>query len=363
MMPMSDSTALLEAKDLSVTYGDRRILAIPSLRVMKDEVLAIVGPNGSGKTTLVLCMSLLLRPTTGSIFYNGVAATARDKTRMRRDFAVVFQEPLLLSTSVMDNVTLALRLRGLDRQEARRRGLDWLERFGIAHLASRHARTLSGGEAQRASLARAFALQPKILFLDEPFAALDSATRMSLLEDLSAILKSTGTTALLVTHNHDEALLLADRMAVLIAGAIHQIGSPLEAFYKPADVEVASFVECGNVLSGTVSSSNSVGVAVRVDGKEIDAASDVAVGSPVTAFIRYDSVCVYGLEPCGTQNRLEGRITSVFPFGPEVRVTVDCGFRLSAVMGTKAWQQLALMVGQPVQVTFEPSSVHLIPDK
>ena len=132
--------------------------------------------------------------------------------QMRRHFAVVFQEPLLLNTTVWDNVTMGLRLRGFDHQEIKNRADHWLERFGIASLAKRSARTLSGGEAQRASLARAFVLQPEVLFLDEPFAALDAPTRQSLFGDMINILQETQFTTVLVTHDRNEAQTLAQQV-------------------------------------------------------------------------------------------------------------------------------------------------------
>ena len=210
---------ILEAKGISVAYGNRKVLDVPSLQVTPNKVLAIIGPNGSGKTTLLLCLSLLLKPTTGHIEYQGhIVPDGTSIMQMRRHFAVVFQEPLLLNTSVWDNVTLGLHLRGFSRQEIKNRAEHWLERFGIASLAKRSARTLSGGEAQRTSLARAFVLQPEVLFLDEPFAALDAPTRQSLFGDMINILQETKFTTVLVTHDRNEAQTLAQQVAVIMNG-------------------------------------------------------------------------------------------------------------------------------------------------
>ncbi len=179
----------LEANDLSVVLGGKRVLDIPSIHVIPNEVLVVVGPNGSGKTTLLLALALLLKPAAGTISYNGRRVDGgSDILRLRRQFAVVFQDPLLLNGSVWDNVTLGLRLRGVEKSEIKKRAGKWLDRFGIAALSSRQARTLSGGEAKRVSLARAFALQPEVLFLDEPFVALDSPTRQSLIGDFESVL-------------------------------------------------------------------------------------------------------------------------------------------------------------------------------
>ena len=166
--------------------------------------------------------------------------------------AVVFQEALLLDTSVAENVATGLKLRGVARAERERRVSTWLERFGIAHLARRSARSLSGGEAQRVSLARAFALDPEALLLDEPFSALDAPTRAAVTADLMAVVRSTQTTTVMVTHDLDEALALGDRVGVLIGGQLRQIGPPEEVFATPADAEVAGFVGVETIVSGVV---------------------------------------------------------------------------------------------------------------
>ncbi len=200
----SATIPVLEAKGISVIYGKQKVLELPYIQVLPNKVLAIMGPNGSGKTTLLLCLTLLSKPTTGDIYYKGSKIPdGQSLMQMRRRFAVVFQESLLLNTSVWDNVVLGLRLRGLKGPEINERAGRWLDRFGISHLAKRNARTLSGGEAQRTSLARAFALQPEILFLDEPFAALDVPTRQSLFGDMINILQETQFTTVIVTHDRN----------------------------------------------------------------------------------------------------------------------------------------------------------------
>ncbi len=169
-MNQNRSTTLpyaLEINNLSVVLGGQKVLEIPSLQVLSNEVLVAIGPNGAGKTTLLLSLALLLKPATGTISYWGQAiGDGTSILKMRRRLAVVFQEPLLLNTAVEANVSLGLRLRGVSQGEVKARTKKWLERFGITALASRQAKTLSSGEAKRASLARAFALEPEILFLE-----------------------------------------------------------------------------------------------------------------------------------------------------------------------------------------------------
>jgi tungstate transport system ATP-binding protein len=241
----------LEAIGLSVVLGGQKVLEVSSLQVVTNEVLVVVGPNGSGKTTLLLSLALLLKPAAGTIYYKGCPVNnGADTLRLRRQFAVVFQDPLLLNTTVWDNVTLGLRLRGVEKLEIKKRAQKWLERFGVTSLATRQARTLSGGEAKRVSLARAFALQPEILFLDEPFVALDSPTRQGLIADFESVLRETAVSTIMVSHDHNEAIMLASRIAVLIGGSIRQIGNPADIFASPVDEEVASFVVSDTRQSG-----------------------------------------------------------------------------------------------------------------
>lgn len=226
--------ALLRVENLRWTQGGRDILSVRELALSKGEVLALVGPNGAGKSSLLLILALLQRPTEGSILVGGELATNGNRLALRRRMATVFQEPHLLDFSVRHNVAWALRMRGVDRRDAAVRTDEWLERFGIAHLAKRAARHLSGGEAQRTSLARAFALQPDILFLDEPFSALDYPTRKALLGDLGTFLKETQTTTFFVTHDFCEIPHLADRVVVLNEGKVVRDGSLREIFGEEA---------------------------------------------------------------------------------------------------------------------------------
>ncbi len=228
------TAAMLRAENLRWDQSGRTIVSVPELTLTQGEVLALVGPNGAGKSSLLLILALLQRPTEGSIWIGNDPVHNGNRIALRRRMATVFQEPHLLDLSVERNVTWPLRLRGVGRREAAERARDWLERFGTAHLAKRAARRLSGGEAQRASLARAFALRPDILFLDEPFSSLDHPTRKALLKDLGGFLRETRTTTFFVTHDFSEIPHLADRVIVLHEGKPIRDGSVREVFGEEA---------------------------------------------------------------------------------------------------------------------------------
>jgi tungstate transport system ATP-binding protein len=237
------SADLVAVSGLSLRLGGRLVLDVPQLAVREGEVLALMGPNGAGKSMLLQSLGLLQPAAMDYWFAGGRASLPRDGLALRRQMAVVFQEPLLLNARVFDNVALGLRLRDRPRREIEDRVGHWLERLGVAALARRPARALSGGEAQRVSLARALVVLPRLLLLDEPFAGLDALTRGGLVRDLRGVLAGTGTTAVFATHDFLEALVLADRVAVLDQGRVVQLDRPQEVYRRPASSVVHSLVQ------------------------------------------------------------------------------------------------------------------------
>jgi len=215
-------TDLIEIRDLLVRREKRLALEIEHLTIEKGRVLAVAGPNGAGKTTLLLVLARLLKPERGEIHFDGQPLESISDLDYRRRIGLVMQDSLLLNRSVFDNIALGLRFRHLPKDKATRRVDEWLECLGISHLRRRPALQLSGGEARRVTLARAFALQPDILLLDEPFSALDRASRHKLQDDLKTILAGANITTVFSTHSETDVQKLAD-------GKIELDGGKLEA--------------------------------------------------------------------------------------------------------------------------------------
>ena len=232
---------ILEVEDLRIRRGGVQVLDLSFFSVAAEEKVAVVGPNGAGKSSLLLGLACLLRRETGTISFRGEPVMERGETAYRRKIAMVFQDALLFDTTVLDNVAEGLRIRGTGRSEARDIARDSLELFKVGHLTGRSAHKLSGGEAQRVSLARAFAVRPELLLMDEPFSSLDLPTRIELAEDLGRILHESGTAAIIATHDRIEAFHVVDRLVVMDGGKIIQEGSPKEVMARPANAFVAAF--------------------------------------------------------------------------------------------------------------------------
>jgi tungstate transport system ATP-binding protein len=243
---------MVQVSNLEVVRGGRRILAVDDLSIRRGETLAVVGPNGAGKSTLLLVLAGLLRPSRGSIAVDGVTLVPGRELAYRRRIGLVLPAPLLLSTTVFGNVAAGLRFRGVGASEIRARVEPWLERLAIAHLRDRPASQLSSGEAQRTSLARALVLDPQLLLLDEPFVALDSATRAQLLDDFERLQVGARATRVLVTHHLHEAVRLGDRLAVLLDGQIRQCDTPERVMASPVDARVAALVNAEARVRGHI---------------------------------------------------------------------------------------------------------------
>lgn len=362
-----DYEPIIEVKNLKVNMGGSTILDVPSLAIKEGETLSLIGPNGAGKSTLLQTLAFLLKPSAGEIYFKGQLVKTNSSLRQyRRKVAVVFQEPLLFDAPVFHNVASGLKIRRREKKEIRERVEEELARFGISHLSHRSARTLSGGEAQRTSLARAFAIQPEILLLDEPFSNLDQPTRDSLLTDLEGILRQTKTTTIMATHDRLEALRLSDRLAVMNRGQILQIGSPEEVMNQPVDEFVAAFVGVESILTGKVIRREKGSILVSVSGREIEAVGEVETGETVALCIRPENVTLTDFpshELSSARNVFRGRIDKISPFGLFYRIKLNCGFPLISYITVHSLEKLNLVEGMEATASFKATSIHVVRKK
>lgn len=355
---------ILKAEGLSVHYGARRALDGISLSMDRGEVVALIGPNGAGKSSLLRVLGLLERPSAGSLSLFGAPVRwDGDLLPLRRRVVTVFADPLLLSLSARENVALGLRLRGAPAGVRDRRVRRWLDRLGVGHVAGRPASSLSSGESRRVSLARAFVLDPELLLLDEPFAALDQPTRESLLFDLGMLFRETGVSTLLVTHDRSEALALGHRLGVLIDGRLLQVDRPETLLMAPASEEVARFVGLESILPGRVVGDRGGLLGVEVAGQTAEVVGEALPGERVLLCLRPHDFTLSrpGEAPAtSARNHLMGRVASLASAGVHCRVTVDCGVPVVTLITRQSAEALGLQAGTPVVVTFKATAPHVI---
>ncbi|MDI6725706.1 MAG: ABC transporter ATP-binding protein [Smithellaceae bacterium] len=361
---MTANHSILEVHDLQVARQGQLVLDVPSLQIHKGETLALLGPNGAGKSTLLYTMAWLMSPRRGRlVFKNQMIHSSAEVFSYRRAITMVFQQPLLFKGTVFENVASGLKFRGEKSEKIAAEVAEVLEIFGISHLGHRSARNISGGEAQRACLARAFAVRPEIIFLDEPFSSLDEPTRNTMIDDLERILRERGATAILATHDRLEALRLADRIAVMSAGEIAQIGAAEEVMNRPVNELVASFVGMETVFAGQVTRAGDGSFIISVAGRDIEVAGDVLPGERAVCCLRPDQVTIWEKKYLGkmsARNVFPARITRITPLGPFFRVALDCGFPLVAYLTNHAREDLGLCEGKEVVASFKATAIHLI---
>jgi putative spermidine/putrescine transport system ATP-binding protein len=307
----STNSVAVHLNGLRRRFGGVQALDNLDLEMAPGELIALLGPSGCGKTTALRVLAGLEDSDTGRVLVGGKDIT--DVPANRRDMGMVFQAySLFPHLTALQNVEFGLALRRVRPAQRRERAGAMLDLVGIATHAERYPHQLSGGQQQRVALARALAIQPQVLLLDEPLSALDAKVRVQLRDEIRRIQLEVGTTTLFVTHDQEEALAVADRVGVMRAGRLEQLGPPEEVYQRPSTAFVADFVGLSNRLPGTVS-----GDRVEVLGAALPLVDGAANSSgSVTALVRPESVDL-AVDQDGP-----GRVLAASFLGPTSRVTV-----------------------------------------
>lgn len=333
------SNIVLETAGLSKTYADNEVLHPTSLSVEKGEILAVIGPSGAGKSTLLRLLDGLEKPTAGEIRIFGESLIRKTRRRIRNRMGILFQKTVLFDRSVLDNIALGLSYRRIPRAEQKRRAAEILDKLGMSEYAQRSARTLSGGEGQRISFARILVTKPDILFLDEPTANLDPLAAKSVEDMILTENAENGTTILINTHDQMQAQRLADRVAVILDGAIVQTGTPDEIWYRPVSASVARFVGFQNIFDAV-----SDGTSVTFGGISLPV-SAASKGS-VAVMIRAEDIVL-----SKTPSEVPGTIRSVSRRGAFVEISVDAGVEFFIRIPFKEYDS-SLSVGDEIFLTW-----------
>jgi putative spermidine/putrescine transport system ATP-binding protein len=283
----------LTLDDIVHRYGASIAVDHVTLEIQAGELVALLGPSGCGKTTLLRIIAGFIAQTSGQVVVGGKRIDALPANR--RNIGIVFQNYALFPhMTVAENVGYGLAARGTDAAATKKRTTEMLELVQLGHLADRLTKQLSGGQQQRVALARALAIEPRVLLLDEPFSALDKSLRLDMQIEIKRIQRAAGTTAIIVTHDQEEALGMADRVAVLSHGKLEQFAAPSAVYDTPATYFVNQFVGTANVFPGTLEAVHADGALVRLaDGSTMQTlapAAKLAVGASVVACVRPENL-------------------------------------------------------------------------
>ena len=335
----------IDLEGLTVDYGGAPVVADLDLAVEPGTLVALLGPSGCGKSTTLRAVAGLLQPSRGDVRFDGRSVLGLPPER--RPLAMVFQSPLLFpSMSIADNVGFGLRMQGVGRAERRRRSLEALERVQLPGVADRRPGQLSGGQEQRVSLARALVAQPQVLLLDEPFSALDAALRVEVRDLVAQLQREAGVTTLFVTHDQEEATVLADTVGLMLDGRLQQVGPPRAFYERPASLRVARFFGTANAFPGTV-----VGGTWRGPLGEVPVR---AADGPGVLVVRQEAVRLVGADEDG----VDGVVAATTFTGTAVQARVDCaGTQVALVVGATT----PLAAGARVRVHVPPAHCTVVP--
>ncbi len=335
------STVTLES--ITKRYGSETAVDGLDLTIRDGEILGIVGPSGCGKTTTLRTIAGFETPTKGDVRFDDQVVTHVPPEQ--RNVGLVFQSYALFDTmSVRENVAFGLKMRDVPVDQRRARADELLEMLDIADLADRLPATLSGGQQQRVGLARALAIEPHVLLLDEPMTGLDATLKARLRIEIADLLADLGVTALYVTHDQTEAMAMCDRIAVLNDGRLEQVGTPSAVYERPENAFVADFIGTSNVLEGTVRDG-------RLDLGVVELSGSFDASGPVQVVVRPESLDLGGpLEATVEQATYLGDRTELIVALPDERTVT-----------LRADGNVEYSRGDSVSISIDPASVCVLP--
>ena len=347
---------MIRIKNLSNDWKEFKINNI-NLQVEDSEYFVILGPSGSGKTMLLELIAGMWPPDSGKIYMDNHDITMFPPEK--RGIGFVYQNYMLFPhKTVFENIAFGLKVKKVAKEEIKTRVNEMMDLLKISHLADRLPRTLSGGEQQRTALARALIIYPKILLMDEPLSALDRKTRDELMQELKEIHRKFDVTLVHVTHNFDEALMLAHRIAIMRNGEISQVGTSTEIFRHPADKFVADFVGAENIIEG-IAKKDGAKITI-VDTGNISIYSTEQKEGHVHITVRPEDIILSTQKvETSARNVFKGQIKEIVDTGALIKLTIDVGEPLIVFLTRQSFLDMELNIGKSVWTYFKATAVHV----
>jgi ABC-type Fe3+/spermidine/putrescine transport system ATPase subunit len=362
---------MLKIESLSKAFNDKQVINNLNLEIQKNKTLALLGPNGSGKTTLLNMISGLLTPDQGNIYINNTmvnGSIGSKKVNLKpfeRKIGYVFQTMSLFPhMKIQDNIAYGLKSLQLSEREIKKRTNNMLEFVGLTEYAQAYPGQLSGGQQQRAALARSLAPEPQVMLLDEPVSAVDPQLKEPFRLELKKYLQTLEITTVYVTHNFNEAYMMADKIAVLGNGHIEQVGDREEIFDKPQTTYVAKFLGF-NIFEGKVVKKQNEYLQIEINNIFLLSTSAInaeLAGKNVTVTIKPEDITLSTEKPTtntNITNNLQGIITEIIQTHSTTQITIDVGFLIKTKSAHISIKKVGVTVGDKVYITFSPSTLNI----
>jgi len=347
---------MIEFVNLSRDWGEFKLKNV-SFKIEKGEFFVILGPTGAGKTLILETIAGFYSPDSGKILLRG--EDSGEELPEHRRIGFVYQDYALFPhMTVKENIRFGLEMKKITEDETKKLVDSSVSLLGIRDLMDRYPKTLSGGEKQRVAIARALVIEPDILLLDEPLSALDANTRTTLRQELKRIHEVKGITTIYVTHDQTEAILLADKIAIIMNGEVAQLGPSEKVFNFPNSLSVAQFLGIENIKKGSIVSYSDGVASVQIEDFIVKVASELKEGK-VFVFIRPEDIILSeNLLESSARNVLKSRITEVVNIGKLYEVKVDLGLR--SIVTKQSLEKFNLEIGKTIYMNFKASAVHII---
>lgn len=353
--------------DIGKRYGNTTALELINLSVERGEFLTLLGPSGSGKTTLLNLIAGLIKPTTGKLLIDG-----KDTANLspgERGLGMVFQNYALMPhMTVFENIAFPLRVRRVAEKDIKRRVREVLDLVRLSNVEQRKPKELSGGQQQRVSLARCIVYCPSLILMDEPLGALDKKLRDQMQLEIKRIHRELGTTIVYVTHDQEEAMTMSDRICLMNGGAIEQLGTPADLYFRPRTLFVADFLGESNLLRGVVSSVDGETLTVGLErqgvtGQALSNGAPVRAGQKVTLMLRPQNLRVEAAREAGPS--LTGKLLDVMVTGSLTKLYLDTGVADAepiVVAYPTRRQAEHYAIGQSLSVSWQAADAVAIPE-